>query len=145
MRRLPLLLLLALGACKEKAPVQDTATTAGSAYSVPKAGTVVAADSMDVSDALNEMYFAVRIVAGAHSFRRTYDVFAHFGPNEGETQITFPKADVTLRPVLRRGSGNHTYIIGFLHGQDTTFYEYFMIRGGKKEMEMKYLKAYSFK
>ena len=130
---------------RERAAEETKPPTAAKQDPVPPKGTVIAADSIKVADPLNESYFAVRLVAGEYSFRGTYDIKAHYGSGEGNSQITFPRADVPVRPAMRRGDAPESFIIGFYLGDDKKFYDYFLVDGQKNEIKMKYLKAYSFR
>lgn len=144
MNRSRFLLPLLLISCSEpetKQPVQEVSPTAH----VPAANTVVASDSMRLPDELNEMYYSVEVVATHQSANGVYEVLVSYGHNDASTQITMPEAETPVIPAVRRGAGPNEYIIGFRHGSDTTFNDYFLVRAGKGRTEMKYLKAYSFK
>lgn len=108
----------------------------------PAAGTIIAADSMEIPDPLNRQYFAVSIVATEYSFRGTYAINAHYGPNDAASEITLPRSTQKLTPALRAGDEPFSYIVGFKIDEDDTFYDYFLVKAQKGQMEMKYLKAY---
>jgi hypothetical protein len=124
-------------------------------WTPPPAGTIVAGDSMAIKDPLNHFYFAVQLRSsamndqpGAAGF--IYDVLAHFGPNAAEGQITMPEGGRNLRPLLRRApDGGYSYRIGFItgsaFGRDTSFHDYYLVKGAKDNIEIKAVKAYSLK
>ena len=56
-----------------------------------------------------------------------------------------PAGGEHLKPVIREGSKPYSYVVGFYYGKDSAFYEYFLVVGGAKKIEMKYIKVYSFK
>lgn len=129
-----------LWSCNQN-PLAENKTTE---YTAPAAGTVIDADSMDVSDALNKLQFKVVVKSTGRSNKGTYDVFAQYGYDTVATQFTMPKGGEHFKPLLKKDKANTSFTIGFNQGDDTTFYEYYLINGDKGQMEMKYLKAYSF-
>lgn len=110
-------------------------------------GTVLLADSMRISDALNERYFCVKLVANEYTRRGTYDVQILYGENDAMTQITFPRGGTErIIPEMKKGEEPYSYIIGFRYGhKDPLFYEYYWVKGAEGKIETKYLKSYSFK
>lgn len=113
-------------------------------FKPPPAGTILAADSMKIRDPLNTFYFAVKIVSNKHSNYGSYDVVAHYGPNEAKSAFSFPKEGRHIMPVLKKGKEPFTYIIGFYWDNDPHFYDYYQVSARKGEIMMKYIKAYSF-
>jgi hypothetical protein len=142
---LPLFLTLS---CNNDTRNSNSATSGKNEYAATSAapGTVLAADSMAIPDPLNELYFSVRILANEQSQNGIYDVVVRYGYNDAATQITLPRgADKPLRPALKKGSEPFTYIIGFYHGEDPAFNDYFLVSAGKGQTEMRYIKTYSFR
>jgi len=113
--------------------------------SVPKANTVVASDSMRLPDRLNELYYSVQVIATSESSKGVYEVLVTYGNNDASTQLTMPEAETPIIPEVRRGNEPFSYIIGFHHGTDTSFNDYYYIKAERGKTAMKYLKAYSFK
>ncbi len=114
-------------------------------YIAPAPGTVIAADSVIIPDPLNELYFSVKIITNEYSGKGTYDIVVLHGYRDAVTQITFPKTDRYLQPVLKRVNEDE-YVVGFHLENDTSFYDYYSVlyNTGSRDLEMKYLKAYSF-
>jgi hypothetical protein len=107
-----------------------------------KEGIVIAADSIRIiEDALNEQYFIVKIKTNDHSDTGSYDIDAAWGYNNASGHFTMPLWD--LQPVLKRDTG-YSYIIGFYFKNDTAFHDYYLVKGEKGMIQMKYLKAYTF-
>lgn len=110
-----------------------------------KPGTVIATDSMRiVEDDLNTSYFSVKLLTTDKTDKGTYAIDAAWGFNTAQTEFTMPKGGEKLEPVLRRVQEPYTYEIGFRQEGDTTFYDYYQVKGEKGTIRMKYLKAYSF-
>ena len=142
---LPLLLTLS---CNNNTRNSDSATSGKNEYgiAIPAPGTVVAADSMVIPDPLNELYFSVRLVANEQSQNDIYDVVVRYGFNDATTQISLPRgADKPLKPALKKSAQPFTYIVGFYHGDDPAFNDYFLISAGRDKTEMRYIKTYSFR
>ena len=120
------------------------------AYKVPAGGTVVAADSMKIDDPLNDFYFTVRLISSKENDEPGtvsihYDIQADFGPNIANGKIVMPRGANDLPLSLRRAAdGSYNYTIGFTTGGDTSFHEYYLVKGTKSAIEIKPLKAYSF-
>lgn len=132
---------LLLASCQSNSSKQATETT----YTPPAAGTVVLADSLPVEGELNHFMFSVKVIANANSAGYgEYDVVAFVGPNEGDGQFQMPKGGKNLKPLLRTDKKNMSYTIGFHHGTDTAFYDYYQVKYTPKGIEMQYLKGYSF-
>lgn len=112
-------------------------------YTPPPSGTIVAADSMPVTnDPLNHFTFSVKVKTNEYSKKGTYSILASYGPNEGDGMFTMPRGGGNLKPVLRRSKEAYTYIIGFEYQRK--FYEYYKVSGSKGTIEIKNIKAYSF-
>ena len=119
-------------------------TVAGT-YPVPKPNTVVASDSIRIPDPLNELYYSIEVVATDKSNKGIYEVLVSYGNNDASTQLSMPEADEPIIPEVRRGAEPFTYIIGFHHGTDTNFNDYYQVQASSGQTSMKYIKAYSFK
>jgi hypothetical protein len=138
--------LLLLQACGNQ---KNEALSSGSTdqYTPPAAGSVVAQSSMPViEDKLNHFEFSVKIVTNANSMAKgSYNVETAYGYNTANGELTMPAGGEHLKPVLKKGKEPYTYIIGFIYGDDSTFHDYFLVSGGHRQIEMKYIKIYSFK
>lgn len=111
----------------------------------PKPGTIVAQDSMPVTeDQLNHFVFAVKVIADSNVTSGLYDVDADFGPNYAGSSFTMPKGGEDLKPLIRKGTKPYTFIIGFKIPNDTTFYDYFEVSSDRHNTKMQYIKAYTF-
>jgi hypothetical protein len=118
---------------------------AGKAKHFPKPGTVVASAEMPVTDdPLNKFIFSVKIIADSNVKSGIYDIDVDYGPNFAEGQLTMPKGEEDLQPIMRKGSQPYTYIVGFKVAGDTTFYDYFEVSSSKANTKMQYIKAYTF-
>lgn len=144
MNRCLISLLLFFASCHQPER-EDTASRSEQQQVRPAPNTVVVSDRMRIADPLNELYFSVEVVTTAEQSKGVYEVLVTYGHNEASTRITMPDADEPLLPKLRRGAAENTYIIGFTHGRDTSFNDYFLIKGDNDKTEMKYIKAYSFR
>jgi hypothetical protein len=117
-------------------------------------GTVVAVDSMailpqDYSDlqlasGSEKPSFIVKVKTTEHTSKGTYAVEATWGANVNDMQFSMPRGAEDAIPVLRRQSQPYAYIIGFYYGDDTTFYDYYSVKGSKDGLNAKYEKAYLF-
>jgi hypothetical protein len=109
-------------------------------------GTIIAADSMRVrGDELNIFVFSVKISTTAKTHKGKYLVDAAWGFNNGSREIVMPKNDYPLIPVLKRTGEPYSYIIGFYIKDDTTFYDYYAVKGDHGDISMGYTKGYRFK
>lgn len=108
---------------------------------VPASGTVIAADSMRITDdLLNLSYFSVRVVANDYSAQGTYTIQAAYGYNTAESMMTMPRGGAHLRPMLRKGKEPYTYILYFLwQGKP---YDYFLVQARRGEIRMQHTNAY---
>ncbi|PZF73824.1 hypothetical protein [Taibaiella soli] len=132
---------LLLASCQSNSSKQSTDAT----YTVPAAGTVVVADSMPVTDGLNQFNFSVKVITNANSAGYgEYEVKASVGANEASGQFQMPKGGKNLKPILRKDEDAKSYTIGFHHGNDTAFYEYYQVGYSPSGISMQYLKGYSF-
>lgn len=148
--------LLMLYSCHEHPQMNDSASVkAGTSYTPPPAGSIVAADSMPFSeDPLNHYYFSVKLRVSednkrADSYGMVYDVLAGYGPAHAQSAITMPHGGRDLQPLLRRDdSSEYGYIIGFIadksHGGDGTFKPYYRVAAQRGEISIKPLKGYAF-
>lgn len=149
MKNMLLFLLLISGviACKTAEKKEAAAAVTEEQEAPLPPGSVLLADSIRIPDPLNELYYSVKLVANEHTHQGTYDVKVLYGHNNAETQITFPRGGTKkIVPRMQKGSEPFSFIIGFNYGEDDpTFYEYYLVKGAFGKIEMKYLKAYSFK
>jgi len=119
--------------------------TAEPTYTIPPAGTVVLADSMPVRNDLNQFKFSVKVITNANSAGYgEYDVQAVIGPNQADGQFQMPKGGKNLKPMIRKDLEGMSYTIGFHHGSDTAFYDYYQVSYSRNGISMQYLKGYSF-
>lgn len=117
-----------------------------STYAPPAPGTVVATQSIPiVEDQLNQSNYRVTIQATEHSCKGTYNVNVVYGHNSAQSEFTMPRGGETLKPLIRKSEEPYTFIIGFKSEDDDTFYDYYQVSASRGMIEMKYLKAYSFK
>lgn len=135
--RLPYILgIVILAGCSGPSADKANRSTSEMTWTPPPAGTIVAADSMEVAeDELNHAYFSVRLaVSEGNTGKPTdgfkYDVHATYGQAVADGMIIMPYGGANLRPLLRKGEG-YSYIMGFIpgaaYGSDTAFHEYYRI------------------
>lgn len=140
------LLFVVLGSmlsCKNEGK-KTTHTGLETGYSQPVAGTIIAADSMAITeDQLNHNYFSVKIVS-SNAAPGSYNVVAAWGFNTAEGHLTMPKGGENIKPVLKRSAEPYSYLVGFNLKGDTTFYDYFLVNAQRGMISMKYIKAYTF-
>jgi hypothetical protein len=136
--------LLIVASCSDH---KENAGTNNATYTPPPAGITITADSVKITgDPLNNFIFSVTVKANSNTQRYgVYDVVTAWGPNIAKGQFTMPRGGENLKPLLKRGTAPYTCIIGFCYGTDTTFYDYYQAAGNRGSVEMKYIKAYSFK
>ena len=112
-------------------------------YTPPPEGSLVAADSIAVTDdPLNHFMFTVKIKTNAYSDKGTYSIEAAYGPNNADGMFTMPRGGGHLKPILQKGKEPYTYIIGFEYQHK--FYDYYRVTGSKGAIEIKNVKAYAF-
>ena len=132
--------LAAFAACNN-APVDKKANP----KQFPKPGTVVATTSAPINDdPLNRFTYTLRVVADSDIKSGTYDVDVDYGPNFAEGFMSMPKGGEDLKPIIRKGDGPYTYIVGFRLPNDTTFCDYYQVFSDKSHTKMEYIKAYTF-
>jgi hypothetical protein len=140
-----LLVVLAIflfSACDGSKPRQDTAETE-EAFVPPPPGTLIAADSTEVKDGLNNFKFTVKVLANEYTNRGTYTVKLGYGPNENESMFTLPKGGAHL-PISLRKNGEYSYIIGFTYlGEFFNYYEAVFQPGHPPSASVKNIKAYA--
>ena len=111
----------------------------------PKPGTLVASVSTPITgDPLNHFTYTIKVIADSEVTSGAYDVDAEYGPNFAEGVMSMPKGGEDLKPLIRKGDGPYTYIIGFKMPGDTTFYDYYEVTSDKEHTKMQYIKAYTF-
>ncbi len=113
-------------------------------FTLPAPGTVIDSAGMKIKDPLNDFVFTVTLLADSLVKDGVYDVRAAYGYDVAEGRFTMPKGLERYRLAIRKSDTPYTYVIGFLTPKDTTFYEYFEVRGKKNAIGMQYLKAYTF-
>jgi hypothetical protein len=112
---------------------------------LPAPGTVIATDKMAVTgDTLNHFELSVKVVADSDIQAGVYDVDVAYGPNKATGKFMMPKGGEHLRPVLRRGAGPNSFVVGFMIKGDTTFYDYYEVKCDRQAIRMDYLKSYTF-
>lgn len=99
-------------------------------------------------DVLNDMYYSIRITANDSSNEGYYDLEAAYGYNEVASKLRYPKLDKLITPAIRReDSIPYSYIVGFYLADQPEFKDYArvsarIIAPGKRQIELRYLKAY---
>lgn len=107
--------------------------------------TIVAADSMHITEeTLSRFYFSVIVRSTTYSTKRMYDVSVRYGPNNAASRFPMPKGGEHLKPVMKKGTEPYSYIIGFYLDDDTTFNEYYLVKGSLQQILIKPLAAYTF-
>lgn len=135
--------MLLLAACGNATSGNAAGKHGNNNYTPPAAGTVIASQSTPITnDPLNHFDFTVKLIASEYSNYGTYTVKAAWGPDTATEQFTMPKGGTHLKPVLKKGTGAYSYVVGFYY--DNKFYDYYQIKGAKDNIEMKYISAYSF-
>lgn len=144
MKKIIFALIPLLAACGGSDSAQDIAH-----FYAPAAGTVVAADSIPITeDNLNDFYYSVRLTATDSSAQGRYDLDAAYGLNEAHSIMAFPKLTKTIRPAIRLDTSMpYSYIIGFYYEGEQQFNDYARVSARKVDMlqsqiELRYLKAY---
>jgi hypothetical protein len=130
-----MLFLLLLAGCttpSENAPEE-------AAYTPPPAGTIVATDSFNHSDGLNDFLF--KIAVKADSNKGVYTVVVQDGPRDATAQFTMPRNGEAL-PVSVKKEVPTAFVIGFKMPEDTTFYPYYRVGLIGTAIEMQYTNAY---
>ena len=116
-------------------------------YTPPAPDRIVVQDSMPITkDTLNHFSFSVQVISSPNSASKgAYTVSTAYGFNTAKGEFTMPAGGEHLQPLIKKGTEPYTYIIGFKYGKDNAFYDYFLVSGGDRQIEMKYIKVYSFK
>jgi hypothetical protein len=139
MKKLAFIAITLLNSCK------STVNQQKNNKSTLPAGTVVEADSQRIlEEKLNDFFFSVKIKTTATSDKGNYTVNTEWGYYTAEGHLTMPKGGEDLQPVLRKGEEPYSYLIGFYFKDDTSFHDYYLIKGQKGMISMKYIKAYTF-
>lgn len=140
--------MLLFSACNSQSSVkgnEPVSTETTNQYVPPAPNTIVAQARMPIKeDTLNHFIFSVQIVTTNYSKNGTYSVHAAYGPNIAKNEFTMPRGGSHLKPVIKKGTGPYTYIIGFYFGKEKTFYDYYQVSADKGQIEMQYIKAYTF-
>lgn len=141
-----LLVAILLLSCSAPSGKNGSGDVGSSTYTPPAPGTIVATQSVPVvEDQLNQSNYRVTVQATDRSSKGTYNVNVVFGNNTAQSEFTMPRGGETLKPLMRKGEEPYTFIIGFRSEDDDTFYDYYQVSASRGMIEMKYLKAYSFK
>lgn len=141
------ILLAATASCSYTNNNNTRQITIDTTIQIP-AGIIVDSASIPVTtgDGLNHFNFTLAVATTDQAKYGIYDVRAAWGPHNAASQFTMPHGGEQLKPVIRKNEKESVFTIGFFFGNDTTFHDYYevsSIKGGN--IEMKYLKAYSFK
>ncbi len=134
-----LLLVLSylFGAC------DTTDGNASSNWLPPAPGKVIDSLSEPVTDdTLNNFTATIKIVADSNVAGGVYEIETEFGPNLAINKFSLPKGMTNGTPKLKKTNEKHTYIIGFLLPDDTTFYDYYQVSFDKQTTKMQYIKSY---
>ncbi len=111
----------------------------------PAPGTVIDSLSESVTDdTLNKFTATIKIVADSNAANGVYEIETEFGPNLAINKFSLPKGMTNGTPKLKKTSEKHTYIIGFLLPDDTSFYDYYQISFDKQTTKMQYIKSYYY-
>jgi hypothetical protein len=136
---LPALSLLIFGCFRSETNKNDKPSQ------FPKPGTIISTAEMPVTeDPLNHFTFSIKITADSNITAGVYDVEAAYGPNTAQGKFSMPKGGEYFKPLIRKGNGPYTYIIGFRAPGDTTFYDYFEVSSSRSATKMQYIKAYNY-
>ena len=140
-------LLISVVSCRSASSSSKTHTTIDTTVQIPE-GMIVDSASMPVStgDGLNHFDFTVAIATTGQAKYGIYDIRAAWGPHDAASQFTMPRGGEQLKPIIRKNEKESIFTIGFFFGNDTTFHDYYQVNSDKSgNIEMKYLKGYSFK
>ncbi|MEO6832490.1 MAG: hypothetical protein ABI169_09815 [Chitinophagaceae bacterium] len=120
-----------------------------SEWQVPPAGSIVAADSIEVDEDLSKgLYFSVYLkvpqtIGGGGT--QYYELDAKYGHGEAKSEIVMPRGGEHLQPLIHRKDAHH-FIIGFIPGKafggDTSFLEYYQVTGNMQGISIEPLKSF---
>lgn len=134
-----------LASCAEEKKNTPAEEKVGIADELPTS-TIIAADSVPIKEEqLNNFVFSVKISTTTKTRKGKYAVDVAWGYNIANREIVMPKNDYPLVPVLKRTGEQYSYIIGFYLKDDTTFYDYYAVKGEQGDISMGYTKGYRFK
>jgi hypothetical protein len=134
-----LVLYCLLGAC------DTTDGNSSSNWLPPAPGKVIDSLSEPVTDdTLNKFTATIKIVADSNVASGVYEIETEFGPNLAINKFSLPKGMTNGTPKLKKTNEKHTYIIGFLLPDDTTFYDYYQVSFDKQTTKMQYIKSYYY-
>lgn len=141
-----LCLMSALAGCRQnERPVnQDHQENVSQQWSPPPEGTVVDKFQERVTeDNLNEKYFRITVISTKESKAGAYLLKLEYGFNINETTIDLPKwtGGTVLKPVLKKGAGTYSCLLGFDTG-DGQFRELYAIRAKGGDVTLKQTKGY---
>jgi hypothetical protein len=141
-----LYLMFAFAGCRpnERADKQDHQKNVTQQWNPPPAGTVVDKFQERVAeDNLNEKYFRITVIATEESKAGAYLLKLEYGFNINETTIDLPKwtNGTVLKPVLKKGAGAYSCLLGFDTG-DGQFRELYAIKAQGGDVTLKQTKGY---
>lgn len=144
---LPVLWLVVMAACsqqKGKDAPEGPQKEAIKSWDPPAAGTVV--DKIEeriTEDELNNTYFRVTLSTTATSKAGHYTLKLEHGFNINETDIDLPKwvGGATVKPVLQKGAGKYSCLVGFDAG-DGQFHELYQVTVNSGSIALKQTKRY---
>jgi hypothetical protein len=117
----------------------------GKPAALPAPGTVVATAAIPISDdSLNKRSFSVTIAADSAIANGTYSIVAIYGFDTARGMMTMPHGLNDYKIVIKKGNDSHTWLVGFLQPDDTTFNDYLEVTGMRNTITMHYLKSYTF-
>ena len=123
----------------------STGGNPGSNWQPPTPGTIIDSLSEPVTDdTLNNFTATIKIVADSNAANGVYEIETEFGPNLAINKFSLPKGMTNGTPKLKKTNEKHTYIIGFLLPDDTTFYDYYQVSFDKQTTKMQYIKSYYY-
>lgn len=127
------------------AACNSTGDNTGSNWQPPTPGTVIDSFSEPVTDdTLNNFTATIKIVADSNAANGVYEIETEFGPNLAINKFSLPKGMTNGTPKLKKTTEKHTYIIGFILPDDTTFYDYYQVSFDKQTTKMQYIKSYYY-
>lgn len=119
-------------------------------------GLVIASDSMKIASTdlsslrladidEKETYFKVAIKTTNYSHKGRYEIATSWYDREMNLQFSMPRGAEDVMPVLVKMPEPYSFLVGFYYGKDTTFYDYYSIKGSLNGVNAGYTKAYSFR
>ena len=132
---LSLLTIVTAGCLSNPDEPQHTAVdTAEVPTPAPVVGETIAIDSMKVTDDPMHNYYFIVEIAGTDK-QGVYSVLGIWGLFLAESSFTMSRGGKYLVPVLQRTNQPYTYNIGFYKDGDTTFHEYYQVKGQRGQIK----------